>query len=366
MNVPFVDLRRSVSSVRGELDDAVSEVLDEGWFILGGKLGRFEEDFARYCGSDHAVGVASGLDALSLSLRAAGIGVGDEVAVPAQTFIATWMAVSSVGATPVAIDVRPDTFLMDLEDLEAKLTVATRAVIPVHLYGQSVAMDRLMEISHRRGLTVIEDCAQAHGATWKGRPVGGWGHFGAFSFYPAKNLGAFGDGGAVITNDAAAADRVRQLRNYGSRKKYVHDVVGQNSRLDEIQAAFLTVQLRHIAEWNSRRSDIAQTYLRRLDGLTGLRLPIVSEQAEPVWHLFVVLVENRERVEKKLLELGVSTQVHYPLPCHKQPAYLRESRDSDCPVSEWLAQRLLSLPISPFHTDSEIAHVVDSVKEAMS
>jgi dTDP-4-amino-4,6-dideoxygalactose transaminase len=360
MHVPFLDLRRLHDKIREPLEEAFYRVLNSGTFILGPEIEAFETEFARYCGVEYCIGVGNGLDALQLSLRAYEIGPGDEVLVPANTFVATWSAVSQCGATPVPVEPRVDTHNLDVEALSAAITRKTRAIIPVHLYGQPADMDPINAIARRHELVVIEDAAQAQGAMYKGRRVGGLGDTAATSFYPGKNLGALGDGGAVLTNDPAIAEKVRLLRNYGSEVKYQHDIVGYNSRLDEIQAAFLRVKLSLLDEWNNRRRALASRYFQQLQGLE-LGIPLVPDWAEPVWHLYVVRSKYRDALKVHLEEFGVSTVIHYPIPPHRQPCYA-EYGNRQLPVTETLAGEVLSLPMSPVMNIQEVDYVAETLR----
>ncbi len=375
MKVPFLELRPAYLELKGEIDDAVGRVLDSGWYLLGEELRAFEAEFAAYCGSKHCVGVGSGLDALHLTLRALGIGPGDEVLVPSNTYIATWLAVTHTGATPVPVEPDPDTYNIDPTRIAEAVTERTKAILPVHLYGQPADMTPILELAQEHNLAVLEDAAQAHGARYKGDRVGSLGHATAWSFYPGKNLGALGDGGAVTTNDQQLADRIRMLGNYGSREKYVNEIPGFNSRLDELQAAILRVKLKHLDEWNQRRKEIAALYHEGLAG-TPLVLPKVLPWVDPVWHLFVVRHPNRSALQEQLREAGIHTLVHYPIPPHRQQAY-RESKIASerLPISECVHREVLSLPLGP-HLDRAQAEMVvetvhrccrtDSVDEASS
>jgi dTDP-4-amino-4,6-dideoxygalactose transaminase len=347
--VPFLDLKVAQAELATELEEACRRVLASGWYILGAELEAFESEFAAWCESRHCVGVANGLDALRLVLQAWDIGPGDEVIVPSHTFVATWLAVTQVGATPVPVEPIEATFNLDPARLAAAITPRTRAVIPVHLYGQPADMDPILEVARRHGLKVLEDAAQAHGARYKGRRAGSLGDAAAFSFYPGKNLGALGDGGAVTTADQGLAQRLRVLRNYGSAAKYVHDEAGLNSRLDELQAALLRVKLRQLDDWNARRRSVARWYLANLPGLRpGLGLPFVPEWAEPCWHLFVVRTADRDAVQAELRERGIETLIHYPIPPHLQKAYAGLGMPpGSLPVAERLAGEVLSLPMGP-------------------
>jgi dTDP-4-amino-4,6-dideoxygalactose transaminase len=347
MNVPFLDLHAAYLELKDELDAAYRRVMDSGWYILGPEVAAFEAEFAAYCEAVQCIGVASGLDALHLVLRALGIGPGDEVIVPSHTYVATWLAVSQTGATPVPVEPDERTYNIDPARIEGAITPRTRALLPVHLYGQPADLDPIMELARRHGLKVIEDAAQAHGARYKGRRIGGHGDAVAWSFYPGKNLGAIGDGGAVTTNDPELADRLRVLRNYGSRVKYVNEIQGYNSRLDPLQAAFLRVKLRHLDDWNERRQAIAAFYLRRLAD-TDLVLPDVPSWADPVWHLFVIRHPQRDALQRRLFEAGIDSLIHYPIPPHKQAAYGPTGFATRAlPIAARIADEVLSLPIGP-------------------
>lgn len=362
MTVPFLDLGAAYGELQAEMDAAMARVCSSGWFILGSETEAFEQEFAEYLGVRHCVGVGNGLDALHLALRAMGIGPGDEVIVPSNTFIATWLGVTHAGATPVPVEPDPYTYNLDADRIEAALTPRTRAILPVHLYGQPADMDPINQLAQDHGLLVLEDAAQAHGATYKGRKVGGLGDAAAWSFYPGKNLGALGDGGAITTDDDRLAERMRLLRNYGSEVKYRHETIGFNTRLDELQAAVLRVKLEHLDEWNGRRREIAATYSAELSG-AELVCPFVPPWAEPVWHLFVVRTPERDDLQRHLQGKGIATLIHYPVPPHLQPAYeeLRRSEGS-LPISEAIHREVLSLPIGPHLTSAEAAAVVDAVR----
>jgi dTDP-4-amino-4,6-dideoxygalactose transaminase len=351
MQVPFLDLKSPHEELRSDLMAAFDRVLNSGWYILGSECKHFEQEFAQYCQAEHCVGVGNGLDALHLILRGFGIGSGDEVIVPSNTYIATWLAVSYAGATPVPVEPDERTYNIDPRLIEAAITPHTKAIIVVHLYGQPADMDAINVIAKRHGLKVVEDAAQAHGAFYKGRRVGSLGDAAAFSFYPGKNLGAIGDGGAVTTNDPVLADMVRLLCNYGSKVKYHNELKGYNSRLDELQAAFLRAKLSVLDVWNARRQAIAAQYSRELDAET-LVLPHVPDWAEPVWHLFVVRSKQRDALQRQLSASGINTMIHYPIPPHLQSAYaeLGFTRGS-FPISETIHREVLSLPIGP-HVDS--------------
>lgn len=347
MKVPFLDLRAAYLELKSEIDAAVLRSMDSGWYIGGPEVDAFEAEFAAYCQANHAIGVANGLDALHLALLAMNVGPGDEVIVPSNTYIATWLAVSQCGATPVPVEPVEATFNIDPDRIEAAITPRTKVILPVHLYGQPADIDPILAIARKYGLRVLEDGAQAHGARYKGKRLGAHGDAVAWSFYPGKNLGAMGDGGAVTTNDPDIADRIRVLRNYGSRVKYVNEVKGFNSRLDPIQAAVLRVKLQHLDEWNGRRTALAQQYLTGLAG-SGLLLPHVPEWAEPVWHLFVVRHAQRDVLVQRLAGAGVGSLIHYPIPPHMQAAYQGSSfEESAFPLASKMAAQVLSLPIGP-------------------
>jgi dTDP-4-amino-4,6-dideoxygalactose transaminase len=360
--IPFLDLRAATAELRAELDEASARVLDSGWFVLGPEVEAFEADWAAFTGAAHPVGVGTGLDALELALRAFDIGPGDEVIVPAHTFIATWLAVDRAGATPVPVEPGPSTMTLDPARLEAAISSRTRAVIPVHLYGRPADMDPIMAVAARHGLTVIEDAAQAHGARYRDRPAGSLGHAAAWSFYPAKNLGALGDAGAVTTSDPAIADRVRRLRNYGSRTKYVHEELGTNSRLDELQAALLRVKLRHLDAWNARRAAVAVRYGELLADLS-LGLPPASDaEAASSWHLYVVRSAARDALAAGLREAGVETLIHYPRPPHRQAAYAGRGPWPDLPIADELCDQVLSLPMGPHLPDASVVAVAEALR----
>ena len=364
MTVPFLDLKAMDHELQEALDAAFRRVMESGRYVLGEELAAFESEFAAYCGVKHCIGTGNGLDALHIILRAMDIGPGDEVIVPANTFIATWLAVSFAGAVPVPVEPLESTYNLDPARLEEAVTPRTRAVIAVHLYGQPADMDPIREIARAHNLKVIEDAAQAHGARYKGRRTGGLADAAGFSFYPGKNLGAFGDGGAVTTDDDTLADRVRLLRHYGSPVKYVHDVKGFNSRLDELQAAFLRVKLKRLDAWNERRRRVAAQYVEGLATVPGLVLPHVPEWAEPVWHLFVIRTPHRDVLQRRLAERGIETLIHYPIPPHKQGAY-KEMAGRSCPVSERLHAEVLSLPMGPAMTDDDVSCVISALKESL-
>jgi len=361
--IAFLDLRWQFDAVRDEVLAATEEFFESGRYMLGPGLERFEEEFARYCNVGHCVGVASGLDALALLLRAYDIGAGDEVIVPSNTYIATWLAVTSVGADPVPVEPIAATFNLDPARLTAAVTRRTKAIIPVHLYGLSADMDPIMQIAAKHDLMVVEDCAQAHGAQYRGTRTGGLGNCAAFSFYPSKNLGAFGDGGAVTTNDAAIAARVKLLRNYGSSRKYENEVIGVNSRLDELHARLLSVKLRWLERWNHERRRQAAIYLDVL-GDAPVVLPTEPEHFRHVWHVFVIRSTRRDEIAAHLADNEIQTLIHYPTPPHLQPAYAHLNLGRGAfPQSEAIHDSVLSLPIGPHLSEEDVRHVAGIVRD---
>jgi dTDP-4-amino-4,6-dideoxygalactose transaminase len=363
--IPFLDVPAAYAELRDELDEAARRVMASGQYILGPDVAAFEEELAAYCGTRQAVGVGNGLDALRLILLGYGVGPGDEVVVPSNTFVATWLAVSQTGAMPVPVEPDPETHNVTAATVEPAITERTKAIMPVHLYGQPADMDELTALGRERGLPVIEDAAQAQGASLRGRRTGGLADAAGFSFYPGKNLGALGDAGAITTDDDGLADRVRTLRNYGSKVKYHHDVPGLNSRLDSLQAAFLRIKLRHLDEWNERRRAIADRYRERLAGLEDLVLPATPEWAAPVWHLFVVRHPRRDALQERLARDGVDTIIHYPIPPHLTGAYATDFEGRRFPVAERLAAEVLSLPIGPHLPPEDAEHVARTVRGAV-
>ncbi|MDG2012553.1 MAG: DegT/DnrJ/EryC1/StrS family aminotransferase, partial [Pirellulaceae bacterium] len=345
-----------------EFDEAYHRVMDSGWYLLGKETEAFEEEYARFCGVDHCVTVANGLDALVLTLRASGIGPGDEVIVPSHTFIATLLAVTQVGATPVPVEPDLATYNIDVTKIEQAVTSKTKAIIPVHLYGQPADMDPIMSIAEQHQLAVVEDAAQSQGAYYKGRRSGSLGHAAAHSFYPGKNLGAFSDGGAVTTNDKSIASEVRKLRNYGSQIKYQHEVAGINSRTDELQAAFLRIKLEHLDRWNARRQKIAEYYLHELCAAPELILPKVAEGTLPVWHLFVVRHAKRDQIQNLLKQQAIDTLIHYPIPAHCAQAYHHlEIPNGSFPIVEELSNSVLSLPIGPHQSSESTETIIQAI-----
>lgn len=366
-SVPFVDLGAQYTEIESEVNAAIGGVLRRGDFILGEGVRRFETEFASYCEVKHGIGVDSGTSALELAIRAFGIGPGDEVITAANTFIATALSITHAGATPVLVDVDPINYTIDPDLVEAAITERTSAIIPVHLYGHPADMDRIMEIARKHNLAVIEDASQAHGARYKGSRVGSIGHAAAFSLYPAKNLGAYGDAGIVVTSDAEIAERIALLRNYGSKEKYRHDLPGFNRRLDTMQAEVLSVKLRYLDGWNSARRDHAMDYENHLSDVTGdLVIPRVSAWAEPVFHVYVIQVADRDRLRLELDKHHISTVVHYPVPIHLQPAYADLGHFSgDFPVTESAADRIVSLPMFPELSERDLELVAREVRAAV-
>lgn len=363
MGVSFLDLGRLYREYKPEFDAAYHRVMDSGWYILGEEVEAFECEFAKACETSHCIGVGNGLEALHLILRAYEIGPGDEVIVPSNTYIATWLAVSFAGATPVPVEPEVTTYNIDPGLTEEAITSRTKAILPVHLYGQPAPMTPLVEIGSRHGLKIIEDNAQAQRALYEGRPTGGLGDAAGVSFYPGKNIGAFGDGGAITTNDPLVAARIRELRNYGSSKKYVNESKGFNSRLDELQAAFLRVKLAHLPEQNRRRREIAERYGVALRALgERLVLPVVAEGSESVWHQYIVRCGERDDLAGFLGEKDIQTMIHYPIPPHKQEAY-REFEGSSLPIAEEVASTCLSLPIDPMMSAEQQDQVISGIQD---
>ncbi len=366
MNVPFVDLKAQYVSLKPQMDAAIQSVLDRAAFILGREVADFEQAFSRYVGTKYAVGVCSGTDALEMALRVCGIGPGDEVITVPNTYIATCEAISQVGATIRWAEVDERTYNMNAVGIEAAITPRTKALLPVHLYGQPADMGPIMEIARKHSLKVIEDCAQSHGAKWQGQNTGTFGDVSCYSFYPGKNLGAYGDGGAVLTNDEAIAEQVRMLRNHGQREKYVHLIEGYCHRLDNLQAAVLGIKLSHLDEWNAARRAHAEMYDELLTGVPGIVTPYVDPGVEHVYHLYVIQVPNRDKVQAALKEARVETGIHYPIPLHEQPAYARFGhKPGDYPISHDLGPKILSLPMYPELTEEQIHYVVDTLKRTI-
>ncbi|HKY05052.1 MAG TPA: DegT/DnrJ/EryC1/StrS family aminotransferase [Blastocatellia bacterium] len=361
MKVPFGDLRRQYSANRERIDSAIGRVLEGGWFVLGREVETFEQEFAAYLGAKHAIGVGSGTDAIHLALRAVGVGAGDEVVTAANTCVPTASAVSLAGAVPVPVDVDPVSYTIDPAKIKAAITSKTKAILPVHLYGQAADMDALSTVSRETGIPVIEDVAQGHGAVYRDKKLGTMGEAGCFSFYPSKNLGAYGDGGAVVTDSRELAERLKRLRNYGEARRYHHTSIGFNSRLDEIQAAILRAKLVELDRSNARRREIAALYNREITNPLVTK-PVELEYGRHNYHLYVVRCDERDLLQQHLADLGVQTLIHYPIPIHLQEAYRwLDVRPGACPVAERCAGEVLSLPIFPELTDEEALYVAASV-----
>jgi dTDP-4-amino-4,6-dideoxygalactose transaminase len=368
VKVSFVDFVSPYRELKAELDGAYFRFMESAWYVLGKEVEAFEAEYAAYCGTKYCIGVGNCLDAMHLVLRAWDIGDGDEVIVPSNTYIATWLAISYAGARPVPVEPDPRTFNLDPDRIAEAITPRTRAIMPVHLYGQPADMGPIMALAEKHGLKVLEDAAQAQGARYRGRRVGSLGHAAGHSFYPTKNLGALGDAGAVTTDDAGLADKVRMLRNYGSKQRYYNEVKGVNSRLDEIQAAFLRVKLRHLDDWNSRRKRIAQYYMAEFSTLNSqLIVPFAPEWADPVWHLFVIRHPQRDVLQKKLTDAGIGTLIHYPVPPHLAGAYTGVAlSNGPFPIAEESACSVLSLPIGPHLTTEQVHTVANAVVVAVA
>jgi dTDP-3-amino-3,4,6-trideoxy-alpha-D-glucose transaminase len=364
--IPFLDMKSVYAELKPELDAAYHRVMESGWFVLGKEVEAFESEYAAFCGTRHCIGLANGLEALEMVLRAWDIGPGDEVIVPSNTYIATWLAVTAVGATVVPVEPTPAGPNIDPDRIEAALTPRTKAIMPVHLYGEPADMDAIVALAAKRGIRVVEDVAQAQGARVRGRRVGALGDAGAHSFFPSKNIGAFGDGGAVTTDDPRLADRLRTMRNYGSKVKYVNLERGFNSRLDELQAAFLRAKLPRLDAWNERRRRIAARYDDRLAGIPGLGLPRVPQWAEPVWHLYVVRTKRRADVVTGLEKAGIGSLIHYPIPPHLQDAYADLKRGKGSyPLAEELAETVLSLPMGPHMPAEAVDEVASAIRSVL-
>ena len=361
MQIPFGDLKRQYQNLREPIDQVTADVYASGWFVLGKRVEKFEAEFADYCGAKYAVGVGSGTEALHLALVACGVEYGDEVITVANTCVPTISAISFVGATPVLIDVDEQTFTISPALIEERITEKTKAIIPVHLYGQCADMDAILAIAKKHNLYVIEDCAQSQGAMYKGRMAGTMGDMGAFSFYPSKNLGAFGDGGLVLTNNQQLAQKLTKLRNYGQEKRYYHSIKGFNSRLDELQAAILSEKLPYLDQWNQRRREIASLYNNALMPI-GINCPQEIGDRFHVYHLYVLRVPQRDRFQKLLADAGISTVIHYPIPIHQQESY-QELRDQSkfLSITERLAEQIVSIPIYPELTNDEVSYIIDEI-----
>ena len=365
--IAFLDMKSVYAELKPELDAAYHRVMESGWYVLGKEVEAFEAEYAAFCGTKYCIGLGNGLEALELVLRGWDIGPGDEVIVPSNTYIATWLAVTAVGARVVPVEPTPAGPNIDPERLAAAITPRTKAIMPVHLYGEPADMDAIMAQARKHGLKVIEDVAQAQGSKVRGRRAGALGDAGAHSFFPTKNIGAFGDGGAVTTDDDTLADRLRALRNYGSKVKYVNIERGFNSRLDELQAAFLRVKLTHLDRWNEQRRGIAARYDDKLADIPGLELPRAPQWAEPVWHLYVVRTERRAELIKALEQKGIGTLVHYPIPPHLQQAYADLGQGKGTyPLAEKLADTVLSLPMGPHLKPEQVDEVAAAVRKVLS
>ena len=360
MNIPFLDLGAAYRELKSEIDAAVDRVLTSGRYILGPEVEAFEDSFSEYTGAAHSIGVANGLDALHLALKVLEIGPGDEVIVPSNTFIATWLAVTQCGATVVPIEPNSSTFNVDIGEIQASISPRTKAIIPVHLYGQPADLDPILKIAKEHNIFVIEDAAQAHGAEYKDKRIGAHGDLVTWSFYPGKNLGALGDGGAITTNNQYFAQRLRALRNYGSRIKYVHEELGFNSRLDPLQAAVLAVKIAHLDSWNERRRKIAELYINGISD-KNVVLPYVPDWVKPSWHLFVIQHPERDRLQSFLQEAGIQTLIHYPIPPNKQQAYSELIINHDFNLAEKISKSILSLPIGPHLSDKEVNFIIEKV-----
>ena len=359
--IPFLDLQAQHTEIQTELNAAYTRVIDSSYFIMGTELETFETEFAQYNGIRHCIGVGNGLEALHLALKACDIGPGDEVVVPSNTFIATWLAVSECGAIPVPVEPCADTYNLDADKIEAAISNKTKAIIPVHLYGQPADMDAINEIAQKYDLIVIEDAAQSQGAEYKNKKAGGLSHVAATSFYPGKNLGALGDGGAILTDNDEIAAKIRKLRNYGSVTKYCHELKGYNSRLDELQAAFLRAKLKKLDQWNEQRRNIARFYQQQLANI-DLKLPAVPDWAKPVWHLYVIQTKQRDVLQQYLADKNIATVIHYPLPPHLQECYQQTYAKLSLPIAEQMAREVLSIPIYPHMTLDETQYVADTIK----
>ena len=359
--IKFLDLNLAFKELEDELQIALLNAAKSGQYVLGNEVERFEAEYSTYVGARYCIGVGNGLDALKIALLAIGVGPGDEVIVPGNTFIATWLAVSQIGAKPIPVDSILTTYNINPSLIESAISSKTKAIIPVHLYGQPAEMDAINNIAFKHKLRVIQDAAQAHGALYKGKKIGSFSDVAAWSFYPGKNLGAIGDAGAITTNDLTVAKIAKKISNYGSSEKYRHDLLGQNSRLDEIQASLLRVKLKYLDEWNSRRQIIAEQYISSLSELP-IGLPVVTKEANSAWHLFVIKSDQRDALKDFLKKGGCETIIHYPTPPHKQICY-ESYQNYDLPVTERLSAEVLSLPISPHHSQNEINYVCELVKQ---
>jgi len=363
MNIPFLSFEIVNKQIKPEITSAFEEVFDDAWYVMGKRVTAFEQEYAAFNNVQHAIGISNGLDALHIALKTLGVGAGDEVIVPAHTYIATALAVSYAGATPIFVEPDPFTYNIDVTKIEAAITAKTKAIMPVHLYGQACNMEVIERIAIQHGLYIVEDNAQAHAATWNGKYTGSWGHINATSFYPGKNLGALGDAGAVTTNDNEFAAKASMLRNYGSVEKYHHEVIGYNQRLDELQAAFLSVKLKYIEDWTKQRQAIASQYYELLQGVGDLILPFVASEATHVYHLFVIRTSKRDTLQTYLQQNGISTLIHYPIPVHLQEAYQSLGhKNGSFPLAEMIASTCLSLPIWPGMSEIEVEMVAKKIR----
>lgn len=361
--IPLVDLKAQYQTISPEVDQAIKEVVESAYFILGKEVEEFESKYAKFIGTDYAIGVASGLNALEIGMRACGVGAGDEVITPTNSFIASSSAISFTGATPVLVDCEEDSFNIDPKKIEEKITKRTKGIMPVHLYGRCADMDAILKIAKKHKLMVFEDACQAHGATYKGKRAGSMGDFGAFSFYPGKNLGAYGDGGMITTNNKKLAETASQMRNYGQAQKYHHDYLAWNSRLDTIQAAVLLVKLKQLDKWNKSRLKIGKAYNKLLEGLP-LITPQIPDEVGHIFHLYVIRTKKRDHLAKFLDSKGIATGLHYPIPIHMQKAYKDLGhKKGDFPVSEKLADEILSLPVFPELGESEVEYIAENIRE---
>lgn len=361
--ISFVNLKEEYQSVSDELDPKIHSILENGFFVLGEEVEKFEQEFSSYMGTKYAVSVNSGSDAIFFAIRSLGIGSGDEVITVAHTFISTVDGIIRNGAKPVFVDIDPDTYCIDTSQIEEKITENTKAILPVHIYGHPADMESLHKVAEKYDLFLIEDACQAHAAEYNGKKVGNLGDIGCFSFYPTKNLGAYGDGGMIVTDDADLAVLLKQFRNYGQSEKYYHDFLGYNSRLDELQASVLRVKLKHLNNWNNKRRKIADIYKDHLEDL-DLILPVEKEGSKHVYHLYVIRCENRDNIKEELLRKGIQTQIHYPLPIHKQKPYL--DFNVELPVTEKVCSEILSLPMNPFLKEDEIIYICEMMEDVLS
>lgn len=361
MNIPFLDLHRQYTGIKSEIDEAVKRVIEKQYFILGEEIDSLEKEFAEYLGVNHVLGVGSGTDALILALRALNIGKGDEVITQPNSFIATTLAITELGAKPVFVDVDPNTYQIDIDQIQSKITKNTKAILPVHLYGAPCDIEKIMQIAKKNHLYVVEDACQAHGATIAGKKTGTFGDIGTYSFYPGKNMGAYGDGGALCTNNKAIYEKLLRLRNYGQSKKYFHDEIGLNSRLDEIQAAVLRVKLKYLDKWNKKRNEVAQKYIKGL--VTNFKCQKILEKGISNYHVYIIETNKRDQLMTHLKDKGVNTLIHYPVPIHLQNCYKYLGyKKGEFPISEGLATQILSLPIYPELKSEELTYIVSLIK----